>query len=99
MENEVGYMIVEIKSTEKDGKHFVFSSSNINGILYTDKEECKKRFDHVLLGFTEYHDTHENKNLVVSRRLSDDSYCFGFENKKDKGLNYVIFQIVEVPIP
>lgn len=99
MENKVGYVIIEIKTTVKDGIHFVFSSENVNVNPYKTKDECRERLDNVLSGFKESHEKYESNKIVVSRKLSEDSYCFGFENKKSKGMNYVIFQIVEVAIP
>ena len=99
MENKIGYMIIEIKTTKKDRIHFVFSSENVNVNPYKTKDECRERLDLVLSGFKESHEKYGSNEIVVSKRLSDDSYCFGFENKKSKGMNYVIFQIVEVVIP
>lgn len=99
MENKVGYMIIEIKTTMKDGIHFVFSSENVNVNPYKTKDECRERLDDVLSGFKESHENYGSNKIVSSRRLSDDSYCFGFENKKSQGMNYVIFQIIEVVIP
>ena len=99
MENKIGYVIIEIKTNVKDGIHFVFSSENVNVNPYKTKDECRKRLDDVLSGFRESHKKYGSNKIVVSRKLSDDSYCFGFENKKSKGMNYVIFQIIEVAIP
>ena len=99
MENKVGYVIIEIKTTVKDSVHFVFSSENVNVNPYKTKDECRERLDNVLSGFKESHEKYGSNDIVVSRKLGDDSYCFGFENKKSKGLNYMIFQIIEVAIP
>ena len=51
MENKIGYMIIEIKTTKKDGIHFVFSSENVNVNPYKTKDECRERLDNVLSGF------------------------------------------------
>ncbi len=99
MENRVGYIIIEMKTTIKDGIHFVFSSENVNVNPYKTKDECRERLDDVLSGFKESHEKYGSNKIVASRKLSDDSYCFGFENKKSQGMNYVIFQIIEVVIP
>ena len=88
-----------MKTTIKDGIHFVFSSENVNVNPYKTKDECRERLDDVLSGFKESHEKYGSNKIVASRKLSDDSYCFGFENKKSQGMNYVIFQIIEVVIP
>lgn len=100
MKNKVGYVIIEMKSIEKDGKCYVFDMEHIHGIPYNTKDECIQRLDEVCNAFKVSHEKYHKDNIVVSKRLGDDSYCFGFENKKSrKGINYVIFQIIEVPIP
>ena len=38
MENKIGYMIIEIKTTKKDGIHFVFSSENVSVNPYKTKD-------------------------------------------------------------
>ena len=42
MENKIGYVIIEIKTTVKDGIHFVFSSENVNVNPYKTKDECRE---------------------------------------------------------
>lgn len=99
MEKKVGYLVIEMKTTEKDGKHYFFDVSHIHGIPYKTKDECRQRLDEVCHAFKESHEKFGKYKIVVSKRLGDDTYCFGFENKKSEGINYVIFQVIEVPTP